>query len=68
LFFNFAVLFDFGYCSLAHEMSFVDGYLAYFKQQLITGQLLALLSFQPLFTQAPLVRCAYSTLFPSAVC
>jgi hypothetical protein len=30
--FNFAVLFDFGCCSLAQEMSFVDCYLLYFRQ------------------------------------
>jgi hypothetical protein len=32
LFFNFAVPFDFGYWSLAQEMSFVDHYLLYFRQ------------------------------------
>jgi hypothetical protein len=36
LFFNFAELFDFGCCSLAQEMSFVDCCLLYFRQQLIT--------------------------------
>jgi hypothetical protein len=36
LFFNFAVLFDFGCCLLAQEMSFVVCYLPYFKQGLIT--------------------------------
>jgi hypothetical protein len=51
LFFNFAVSFDFGCCSLAQEMSFVDCYLPYFRQRLITGPLLALLPFQPLFTE-----------------
>jgi hypothetical protein len=39
LFFNFAVSFDFGCCSLAQDMSFVDCYLPYFRQQLITWPL-----------------------------
>jgi hypothetical protein len=52
LFFNFALLFDFGYCSLAQEMSFVDHYLPYFRQQLITALLLAFLPFLPLFTES----------------
>jgi hypothetical protein len=47
LFFNFAVLFDFGCCSLAQEMIFVDCYLLYFRQQLITCLLSAFLLFQP---------------------
>jgi hypothetical protein len=50
LFFNFAVLFDFGCCSLAQKMSFVDCYWPCFKQQLITRLLLVLLPFQSLFT------------------
>jgi hypothetical protein len=33
-------------------MSFVDCYLPYFRQQLITSLLLALLPFQPLFTES----------------
>jgi hypothetical protein len=37
--FNFALLFDFGYCSLAQEMSFVDCYLLYFRQWVNTGPL-----------------------------
>jgi hypothetical protein len=41
--FNVAVSFDFGCCSLAQEMSFVDHYLLYFRQQFITHPLLALL-------------------------
>jgi hypothetical protein len=45
LFFNFAVSFDFGCCSLTQEMSFVDHYLPYFRKHLITGLLLALLPF-----------------------
>jgi hypothetical protein len=45
------VSFDFGYCSLAQEMSFVDCYLPYFRQQLITCLLWALLPFKPLFTE-----------------
>jgi hypothetical protein len=52
LFFNFAMPFDFRCCSLAQEMSFVDGYLPYFRQQLITHWPSALLSFQPLFTES----------------
>jgi hypothetical protein len=51
LFFNFAASFDFGYCSLTQDVSFVDHYLPYFRQQLITGPLLALLPFQSLFTE-----------------
>jgi hypothetical protein len=50
--FYFAISFDFGCCSLAQEMSFVDCYLPYFRQQLITHLLLALLPFQPLFTKS----------------
>jgi hypothetical protein len=49
--FQFAALFDFGHWSLAQEMSFVDHYLPYFRQWLITHPLLALLSFQFLFTE-----------------
>jgi hypothetical protein len=52
LFFNFTVLFDFGCCSLAQEMSFMECYLPYFRQQLITSLLLALLPFQLLFTES----------------
>jgi hypothetical protein len=44
--FNFAVSIDFGCCSLAQEMNFVDCYLPYFRQQLITRLLSALLPFQ----------------------
>jgi hypothetical protein len=40
------MLFDFGCCSLAQEMSFVDCYLPYFRPQLITRLLLALLPLQ----------------------
>jgi hypothetical protein len=46
---NFAVSFDLGCCSLAQEMSFVDCYVPYFRQQLITHPLSALLPFQSLF-------------------
>jgi hypothetical protein len=52
LFFNFALLFDFGCWSLAQEMNFEDCYLPYFMQWLITLPLLALLPFQPLFTES----------------
>jgi hypothetical protein len=51
LFSNFEMLFDFGCYSLAQEMSFVDSYLPYFRQRLITCPLLALLHFQSLFTE-----------------
>jgi hypothetical protein len=51
LVFQFAVLFDFGCCSLAQKMSFVDHYLPYFRQWFIIGPLLAFLPFQPLFTE-----------------
>jgi hypothetical protein len=50
--FDFAVSFDFGCCLLAQETSFVDCYLPYFRQQLITCLLSAILSFQPLFTES----------------
>jgi hypothetical protein len=46
------MLFDFGCYSLAQEMSFVDSYLPYFRQRLITCPLLALLPFQSLFTES----------------
>jgi hypothetical protein len=39
-------------CSLAQEMSFVDHFLPYFRQRLITGPLSALLPFQPLLTES----------------
>jgi hypothetical protein len=52
LFSNFATSSDFGCCSLAQKMSFVDRYLPYFRQQLITYPLSALLSFQSLFTES----------------
>jgi hypothetical protein len=52
LFFNFAVLFDFGCCSLAHDMSFVGCYMSYFRQWLIIHLLFTLLSFQSLFTES----------------
>jgi hypothetical protein len=48
LFLNFTVSFDFGCCSLAQEMCFVDHYL----QQLITRPLPALLPFQSWFTES----------------
>jgi hypothetical protein len=47
LFSNFAEPFDFGYCQLAQEMSFVVCYLPYFRQWLIICPLSALLPFQP---------------------
>jgi hypothetical protein len=72
LFFSFAVSFDFGCCSLA-EMIFVDHYLPYFRQQLITHPLSALLPFQLLFTESsygdqllapPPFSCAFSATPP----
>jgi hypothetical protein len=50
--FQVAVSLDFGCCSLAQEMSVVDHYLLYFRQQLITCLLSALLPFQTLFTES----------------
>jgi hypothetical protein len=50
--FQFSVSFDFGCCTLAQEISYVDCYLPYFRQQLITHLLWALLPFQPLFTES----------------
>jgi hypothetical protein len=44
-FFDFGTLSDFGCCLLSQEMSFVDHYLPYFRQQLITCPLSALLPF-----------------------
>jgi hypothetical protein len=61
LFFNFATSFDFGCCSLAQKMSFVDHYLPYFRQRLTTHPLLACLPFQTLFTVS---LCAYQLLAP----
>jgi hypothetical protein len=46
------MLFDFGCSSLVQEMSFVDHYLAYFRQRLITCLLSAHLPFQALFTES----------------
>jgi hypothetical protein len=46
------MLFGFGCCSLAQEMIFVDHYLSYFRQQLITHPLPALLHFHPLFIES----------------
>jgi hypothetical protein len=43
--FQFCSAFNFGCCSLAQEMHFVDHYLPYFRQWLITRLLLALLPF-----------------------
>jgi hypothetical protein len=52
LFFSFAGSFDFGSSSLALEMRLVDSYLPYFRQQLITHLLSALLPIQSLFTES----------------
>jgi hypothetical protein len=64
LFLNFAVSFDFGFCSLI-QMSFVDHYLPYFRQWLIT----CLLTVSPLLKVHAeisffLLQCAQSTLSP----
>jgi hypothetical protein len=50
--FQFSVSFDFGCCSLVQEISFVDRYLFYCRQWLITIPLSDLLPFQPLFTES----------------
>jgi hypothetical protein len=52
LFFNLEGPFDFGCCSLAQKMSFVDPLPACFRQWLITRLLSAFLPFQPLFTKS----------------
>jgi hypothetical protein len=52
-------------CSLAQEMSFVDRYLLYFRQWLITCLLSALPPFLPLFTEVH--REISSLLLPSAL-
>jgi hypothetical protein len=67
------MLFDFGCSSLAQEMIFVDCYLTYFRQWLITCLLLALLPFQPLFTESLcgdqlLALGCFQQLCSSAVC
>jgi hypothetical protein len=49
LFFNFLILFDFGCNSLVQQISFVDCYLPYFRQQLISCLLSAHL---PFFTES----------------
>jgi hypothetical protein len=76
LLFNFAVSFDFGCCSLAQEMRFVDCNLTYFRQRLVTNLLSVLLAFQPLFAESlhgdqlliyPLLRCA-SSFPPTLLC
>jgi hypothetical protein len=76
LFFNFAVLFDFGCFSLAQEMSFLYHCLPSFKQWLITNPLAALLPFHHLFTEVhmeisslpyPLLWCTFSIL-PALLC
>jgi hypothetical protein len=73
--FNFAAS-NFGCCSLAQEMSFVDPYLPYFRHWFIIRPLSALLPFQSFFTESshgdqllasPPLCCIYSTPFPSAV-
>jgi hypothetical protein len=52
LFFNFATLFNFGCSSLVQEMSFVDHYLPYFRQQLITCPMSPHLPYQSLFSES----------------
>jgi hypothetical protein len=79
IFFNFAVSFDFGCCSLDQEMSFVDHYQLYFRKWLITCLLSAVLPSQPLLTESscrdqltpcssPFLWSAFSFLPPSTVC
>jgi hypothetical protein len=50
--FQFAVFFEFGCCSLAQEMRFLNHYLPYFRQWHITCLLSTLLPFHPLFTES----------------
>jgi hypothetical protein len=52
LFFNFAMLFDIGCSSLVQKTRFLDHYLPYFRQHLITCPLSTHLSFQALFTES----------------
>jgi hypothetical protein len=63
--FHFSLLFDFGCCSLAQEMSFVDCYLPYFRQWFITCPLPAFVYYKFMWRSAPcsfpLLRCALST-------
>jgi hypothetical protein len=75
LFFNFAVLFDFGCCSLAQEMSFVDCYLIYFRAYhppTVSPSAFPAFDYWK-FTQRPapcpscLLHCSYSTL-PRLLC
>jgi hypothetical protein len=68
LFFNFAELFDFGCCSLVLEMIYVDRYLPYFRQWLITHPLLLLLLFQPFVYWRFAQRWAPCLSPPSLVC
>jgi hypothetical protein len=74
LFFKFAMLFDFGCCSLAQEMNFVDHYLPYFRQQLITHPTAFPLFVYWKFMQRsapcffPFLQCAQSTPTPSVAC
>jgi hypothetical protein len=74
LFFSFATSFDFGCSSLVQGMSFVNHYLSYFRQRLITCPMSACLPFQALFTESsrgdqllalpPLLWCTQCTLPP----
>jgi hypothetical protein len=66
LFFNFAALFDFGCCSLAQEMTFLDCYQLNFRQWLITCTLSALLPFQSLLKVCMEIN--FFPLSPSLVC
>jgi hypothetical protein len=76
LFFNFAVSFDFGFCCLAQEMSFMDHYLPYFRQWLITQTLLALClsrlctesSHGELLLASPYFSSVFSAFHSSTVC
>jgi hypothetical protein len=69
------VLLDVGFCSLAQEMSFVDCYLPYFRQQLIThppfwlSSLFLLKVYMKISSLLlPLSLVHFQQLCPSAVC
>jgi hypothetical protein len=68
LFFNFVVSFDFGCCSLAQEMSFVDCYLPYFRHlpTVSPSVFSAFIYYKFMWRSASwsslLFHCAYSTL------
>jgi hypothetical protein len=68
LFFNFAMLFNFGCCSPAQKMTSVHHYLPYFRQWLITHLLSAHLPFQSLFRVSLHGDQLLASLPPSLMC